>query len=70
MNKVLCCICEKRYVKQQEWKTPRQKQVCMSCEVVDTFLNQTLESIWHIAKARGLDFHFSTRLEAHKKRKH
>lgn len=41
----VCKICEKRKVKQQEWKTEEEKDVCFTCKVFFDFCEQLVNTL-------------------------
>jgi late competence protein required for DNA uptake (superfamily II DNA/RNA helicase) len=62
IKNVKCIICGKRRVKHQEWKDEREKEICLTCLSIDRVITNSLIVLWKVAKDKGLQFSFTTKL--------
>lgn len=55
MKKPTCKVCKNIKVNQQEWKTPEEKEMCLTCFSFVRFLQTTLENLQVVVDYRGIN---------------
>ena len=58
-----CMFCGRR-VRQQDWKTEREKEICFTCNFIEDFIIDTVKTL---EEFKGVDIDFSIKKITNKK---